>query len=128
MSEASHIRLSSVIDGYRRGGIAHSVEPKTYLIEDLSAAQLEQLKADPRISVEFVTLAAQADPADDATGAVDIDSVEVDLNSLTVEQLKEVAAAGGVDGYKSMKKAELIQAIEEARDVELVVEPDESEA
>jgi len=121
----THIRITSSIPGFRRAGLAHSTEPTTYPITDFSDTQLAQLDAEPRLAVEFIT--AKADPANDQTGAMDVDDVEVDLNSLTVERLKEIAALGEIEGYKTMKKAELILAIEDARDNELVVEYDTSE-
>ncbi len=121
----THIRITSSIPGFRRAGIAHSTEPTTYPITDFSDTQLAQLDAEPRLAVEFITV--KADPSNDQAGAMEVDDVEVDLNSLTVERLKEIAALGEIDGYKTMKKAELILAIEDARDNESVVEYDASE-
>jgi len=121
----THIRITSSIPGFRRAGIAHPNTPTEYPVSDFSEAQLAQLDAEPRLAVEFITV--KADPANDQTGAMDVDDVEVDLSSLTVEQLKQIADFGGIEGYKTMKKAELILAIEDARDNELVVELDTSE-
>lgn len=36
---------------------------------------------------------------------------EVDLNSLKVPELKELAKSKGIDGYENMKKEELIEAL-----------------
>lgn len=117
----THIRITSSIPGFRRAGIAHPKTPTEYLVSDFSEAQLAQLQAEPRLAVELFT--APVDPSADAAGALDIDGVEVDLSSLKVEELREIAAAGNIDGYKTMKKDELVNAIEDARDFELVVEP-----
>lgn len=117
----THIRITSSIPGFRRAGIAHPNTPTEYPVSDFSEAQLAQLQAEPRLAVELFS--AAVDPSADAAGALDVDGVEVDLNSLKVEELREIAAAGNIDGYKTMKKDELVNAIESARDFELVVEP-----
>ncbi len=112
------VRIRSAVDGYRRGGIAHTVEAKEHPVSDFSATQLEQIKNDSRLSVEFVTADNSTGTDTDAAGAVDVDSVELDLTSLTVSRLKEIAAMGEVAGFASMKKDQLIAAIESARDAE----------
>lgn len=117
----THIRITSSIPGFRRAGIAHPNTPTEYPVSDFSEVQLAQLQAEPRLAVELFS--AAVDPSADAAGALDVDGVEVDLNSLKVEELREIAAAGNIDGYKTMKKDELVNAIESARDFELVVEP-----
>lgn len=38
-------------------------------------------------------------------------AIEEDLEELTVKELKELASASNIEGYSSMKKEELIQAI-----------------
>ena len=54
-----------------------------------------------------------ADPADvDYLRGVGAD--DADLSDLTVDVLRDRAAAAGIDGYTSMKKAELVTALEEA--------------
>ncbi|KNF06969.1 transcription termination factor [Gottschalkia purinilytica] len=44
--------------------------------------------------------------------------VESSLNELTVDELKTMARDLGITGYSSMKKEELIKAIEEAQNQE----------
>ena len=41
-------------------------------------------------------------------------AIEEGLEELTVIELKEIAKDIGIDGYSSMKKAELIKSIEES--------------
>ena len=48
------IRITSQIAGYRRAGMAHPAEPTTYPADHFTAAQLKQLKAEPRLLVEEV--------------------------------------------------------------------------
>jgi hypothetical protein len=112
----THIRIRSSINGFRRAGITHSADATVYPIDAFSASQLKQLEAEPRLSVEFITENTQADSSADTSRSLDDDGVETDLNSLTVEQLRDIAAAGEIDGYKTLKKAQLIEAIEAARE------------
>lgn len=113
-NNASHIRITAAVNGFRRAGIAHSTEPTTYAVDDFSEEQLEQLHKEPRLVVEFVD-APEADKADNEEGAVGPDGVGVALRDMTVPQLKEIADAGNIPGYKSMDKATLIKSIEAGR-------------
>ena len=47
---------------------------------------------------------------------------EVDFNSLKVDDLKTIAKDAGIDGFKDMKKAELVAVLEKALAEELAVE------
>lgn len=114
-THASHIRITAAVQGFRRAGIAHSTEPTTYAVDAFSEEQLEQLHKEPRLVVEFVD-APETDQTDESQGAVGPDGVGAKLEDMTVAQLKEIAAAGEIAGFSSMKKDALIEAIELKRD------------
>ncbi|WP_293266746.1 HI1506-related protein [Neptunomonas sp.] len=111
---ASHIRITAAVEGFRRAGIAHPAEPTTRPVSDFSKGQLEQLQSEPRLVVEFVE-APETDQADNEEGTVGPDSVGAKLKDMTVPDLKVIADAGNIPGYKSMDKPSLITAIEESR-------------
>jgi len=48
------IEIRSKQEGFRRAGVAHSVTPKQYRDDAFTEAQLEQLEAEPMLSVRFV--------------------------------------------------------------------------
>ncbi|WP_036552027.1 HI1506-related protein [Neptunomonas japonica] len=114
-THASHIRIIAAVQGFRRAGIAHPAEPTTYPVSDFSKGQLEQLQSEPRLVVEFVE-APEADQADNEEGSVGPDGMGAKLEDMTVAQLKEIAAAGEIAGFSSMKKDALIEAIRLKRD------------
>lgn len=76
------------------------VAGETYSLPDEVAASLVDLGA-----------AVYDEAASDKTGDEVILPDVVDLDSLTVPVLKEMAEAAEVSGYSSMKKAELIEAL-----------------
>lgn len=51
------IRVTSRREGFRRGGRAWSVRPVTILIDEFTIEQLDQIRAEPMLSVEFCELA-----------------------------------------------------------------------
>jgi hypothetical protein len=80
------IRISSAINGFRRAGVAHPSGPTVYPDGFFSAEQIKQLKAEPRLAVEFgdfETDAAEtthpADPGADQAGAVEPERVSNDV-------------------------------------------------
>jgi len=125
----THIRITSSIPGFRRAGLAHSTEPTTYPITDFSDTQLAQLDAEPRLAVEFIT--AKADPANDQTGAMDVDDVDgsveldgaaliggidqegriVELVEMSDTALKKLAKDLNVERYTVMERDDLVKAI-----------------
>ncbi len=115
------IRISSAINGFRRAGVAHPSTPTVYPDGHFSEAQIKQLKAEPRLAVEFgdfeTDAAETTDPADqgaDQAGAVEPGGVPGDLNALTVNDLRTLALDMGIEGGSGMKKADLIAAIQGA--------------
>lgn len=76
------IRISSAINGFRRAGVAHPNRPTVYPDGYFSDAQIKQLKAEPRLAVEFGNFET-ADPTDQGAGqegAVEPDSVSDGVN------------------------------------------------
>lgn len=55
----SQIQVVSAVDGFRRGGRAWSRTPTVVDTAELSAAQLEQLRAEPMLTVTEVAEAAE---------------------------------------------------------------------
>lgn len=71
------IRISSAINGFRRAGVAHPSKPTVYPDGFFSDDQIKQLKAEPRLAVEFGDFET-ADPAGagiDQEGALEPDSI-----------------------------------------------------
>jgi hypothetical protein len=115
------IRISSAINGFRRAGVAHPSTPTVYPDGFFSAEQIKQLKAEPRLAVEFGDFETDAaettdptDPGADQAGAVEPGGVPGDLNALTVNDLRTLALDLGIEGGSGMKKADLIAAIQTA--------------
>ncbi len=128
------IRISSAINGFRRAGVAHPSTPTVYPDDFFSAEQIKQLKAEPRLAVEFGNFetADPADPGADQEGAVEPNSVPgeliqterhlagvmeqdgtlKDLHDLTVAELRDLTKEMEINGTSSMNKAELIAAIQ----------------
>jgi hypothetical protein len=115
--------------GYRRAGLAFNRGENRYAADELSESQLAQIKADPRLKVSTVEEDAQtaqatlspgtvaATPtADGLSGSVvgvqDNDGNDKSLNDLTVAELKELAKDMDIPNLGSLKKAELVSAIE----------------
>ena len=109
--------------GYRRAGLSLAVGRNELFAADVSAAQLEMLKADPRLALVEAGEAAIApgslEPGgvsgDLATGylggVVDQDGTVRDLASMKVDELKVLAKELAIEGYAGMKKVDLVAAI-----------------
>ncbi|MET3999658.1 HI1506-related protein [Marinobacterium sp. MBR-109] len=75
------IRISSAINGFRRAGVAHPSKPTVYPDGFFSDDQIKQLKAEPRLAVEFGDFET-ADPAGagiDQEGALEPEYVSSDV-------------------------------------------------
>jgi hypothetical protein len=48
------VRVKAHADGYRRAGVPHTVAPVDHAHDAFTAAQLEELHGDPRISIQYV--------------------------------------------------------------------------
>lgn len=56
---ATHLRITSRRDGFRRAGIAHPARPVEHPIKSFTAEQLAQLKAEPVLVVEEIDSKAE---------------------------------------------------------------------
>ncbi len=85
------IRISSAINGFRRAGVAHPSTPTVYADDFFSAEQIKQLKAEPRLAVEFgdFETADPADPGAGQEGAVEPDSVSDDVSDADPDNVVE---------------------------------------
>lgn len=126
------IRICSAINGFRRAGMAHPNHPVVYADDFFSPDQLEQLKAEPRIAVEFINAQDPTSAPVQTQGAVATDGVGDDLNDaqlagvvdadgninvlaeLTVPELRDIAEGMGIN-IAGLKKDRLIDAIEARR-------------
>lgn len=111
--------IVSAIPGFRRAGVAHPANKTYYEADYFTADQRKQLEAEPRITVTeleevpegaVVHAAATDKPRTATTGSVQGDTKS--LNDMTVAELKEIAQGLGIEQFNSLKKAELIEAIE----------------
>lgn len=48
------IRITSLINGFRRGGVAHPAEPTEYPDDQFTTDQLKAIQAEPNLLVEVV--------------------------------------------------------------------------
>lgn len=113
-----------VRNSYRRAGFA-LVEGENRL-ENVSESALLQLKADPRLVVSSEAMPAQSNPKspkglpEDNSGGkggqkVDLGALPTDLNTLTVEQLKNKLTELNVEFAKNANKATLIELLENSQ-------------
>lgn len=108
-----------VRNGYRRAGFA--LVKGANSLENVSESALLQLKADPRLAVWSVeAMPAQNNPKspkglpEDNSGGkggqkVDLGALPTDLNTLTVEQLKNKLTELNVEFAKNANKAALVE-------------------
>lgn len=112
-------------NGYRRAGFALA-EGENHL-ENVPENALVQLKADPRLVVSSVeAMSAQSNPKspkglpEDNSGRkggqkVDLGALPADLNTLTVEQLKNKLTELNVEFAKNANKATLIELLKNSQ-------------
>lgn len=109
-------------EGYRRAGFSFHLGDNS--LATVSASQLAQLKADPRLVVQITETGSQEDseglskePAGgDKQKQLRADPPSTDLNACTVEQLKTQLAERGITFKQSATKAELIALFQPAGD------------
>lgn len=106
------ITITSTIAGFRRAGMAHPKGPIEYSDDHFTREQLALLEAEPRLTITRSKADAAEIESDFDAGRLDETAVDTDLKSLTVDHLKDIAQSAGIAGSASMKKAELIAAIE----------------
>jgi hypothetical protein len=59
--QANAIRVRAFSErGFRRAGIRFEREPKTILLKDLTETQIEQIRGEPQLASEFITVAEEA--------------------------------------------------------------------
>ncbi|MCE9679612.1 HI1506-related protein [Shewanella sp. AS1] len=119
--------------GYRRAGVALAKGENRFEGNTFTEAQLAQLCSDPRLKVVAADDAApQADPSALSQGALasaavdggvdkslegtiagvqEHDGTVKSLDDMTVAELKQLAEDMEIEGFKGMKKAELVAAI-----------------
>ena len=58
------VKITSMVDGFRRGGVEHSADGRIFNVSDFTKEQLEQIKAEKKLSVVF--LPSEPDKAETA--------------------------------------------------------------
>lgn len=108
-------------DGYRRAGL--SLHKGDNVFENLNATQIAALKGDARLVVKEITATdgeksgeglSEGDADRDEEKSVREDPLPTDLNTLTVEQLKNALLERGKTFDGNAKKADLIALLSEA--------------
>lgn len=111
--------------GYRRAGF--SFQPGDNTLTNVSASQLAQLKADPRLVVQVTEQKSgqkgneglsDKPTSGDKSESVRDGALPADLTALTAEQLKAMLTEQGIEFKKSATKAELIALLTEADNTE----------
>ena len=97
------IQIVSKVDGFRRGGIAHSTKPTDHPLSKFTKEQLQQLDGEPNLIITEVDI--DAPPK----------SSGVRLDKMSKEELVEYAKATfTLDLAPELSKQQMIAAIEEA--------------
>lgn len=138
------IRIRSAINGFRRAGVAHPNRPTVYPDGYFSDDEIKQLKAEPRLAIEFGDF-AETDQPDPGTGqegplepdsisdglieghlegVVDPDGTEKSLEEMEEDEVRQLGKELGIRNYHNMGLDKLIEKIRE----EKVQVPAEGEA
>jgi len=98
------IKIKAEREGFRRAGVAHSKEGKTFPDDFFSFDQLEQLKAEPMLEVTYLPDLKDPDLDEEAQ------SRKV-LEKSTNDKLKSDCAAMGIEYPNNSTKAVLVDLI-----------------
>lgn len=112
------IVITSTVDGFRRGGMAHPKGTVEHPDGTFTDEQLRQLHNEPRLAVIEAIGEVDGEEASsdaDSQGAMDESGLDGDLTKLKVADLVEIAQAGGIE-TKGLTKPALIAAIEAKRE------------
>lgn len=129
MSKAQILVICSAATGYRRGGVALDQGDNIYDRDQFTEEQLQQLEADPRLTVALMDESegeTETDPGSEKEGTVDADglggTVEPDdegaepvaLADMSVPDLKKLAKEYKIKGYTNMGKDKLVAELDAA--------------
>ena len=101
----NEISYSKFIDGLNKAG----VEINRKMLSELAIADMNEFAKLVKIAKD--ALEGKVAKAEKAEVKAEVKEDTSDLNSKTVAELKELAKEKGVEGYTTMKKAELLEAL-----------------